>query len=74
MVGTSAERAVADPGRGHQGPFPNGLPASDGEKSDLTEWTKDQEQRLSALADEFTEFNGRIINILAAFYRKNRAG
>jgi hypothetical protein len=54
--------------------FPNGVPASDEEKDDLTEWTEDQEERLSTLADAFEEFNGRIINVLAAFYRKNTGG
>lgn len=52
--------------------FPSGLPTSDEEKGDLTDWTEDQEERLSALADEFAEFNGRIINVLAAFYRKSQ--
>jgi hypothetical protein len=50
--------------------FPDGLPDSE-EKNDPTDWTEDQEERLSALADQFAEFNGRIINVLAAFYRKS---
>lgn len=54
--------------------FPNGVPATDEEKSDLTEWTEKQEEVLSALATEFEEFNGRIINVLAEFYRKNQRG
>ena len=54
--------------------FPDGLPGSDEEKDDLTDWTEDQEERLSTLADAFAEFNGRIINILAAYYRKNTSG
>jgi hypothetical protein len=54
--------------------FPNGLPATDEEKSELTEWTEEQEQRLSALATEFEKFNGRILNVLAAFYRKSKPG
>lgn len=54
--------------------FPNGLPATDEEKSDLIEWTEKQEEVLSALATEFEEFNGRIINVLAEFYRKNQRG
>jgi hypothetical protein len=54
--------------------FPDGVPASDEEKDDLTAWTEDQEERLSTLADAFEEFNGRIINVLAAFYRKNTGG
>jgi hypothetical protein len=54
--------------------FPDGVPDSDEEKDDLTDWTEDQEERLSTLADAFEEFNGRIINVLAAFYRKNTRG
>jgi len=49
--------------------FPDGVPSSDEEKNDLTEWTVDQEERLVALAGEFEQFNGRIINGLADFYR-----
>jgi phage-related protein len=49
--------------------FPDGVPSSDEEKNDLTEWTVEQEERLSALAGEFEEFNGKIINVLADFYR-----
>jgi hypothetical protein len=51
--------------------FPAGLPASDEEKGDLAEWSEAQQQRLGELADGFTEFNGRIINALAAFYRRS---
>jgi len=54
--------------------FPEGLPATDEEKSELTEWTAEQEELLSAAAGEFEEFNGRIINVLAAFYRKSQPG
>ena len=54
--------------------FPDGLPANDEEKSELTDWTEKQEELLSAAASEFEEFNGRIINVLAEFYRSSRAG
>jgi hypothetical protein len=54
--------------------FPNGLPATDEEKSERTEWTEEQEELLGKAANEFEEFNGRIINVLAAFYRKSRPG
>jgi hypothetical protein len=54
--------------------FPNGLPATDEEKSELVEWTAEQEERLSALATEFEKFNGRILNVLAVFYRKSKPG
>lgn len=52
--------------------FPNGLPPTDEEKSELTEWTEEQEELLSALAQQLEELNGRIINVLAAFYRKSQ--
>ena len=61
-------------GRAIEVAFPNGLPATDEEKSDLIEWTEKQEEVLSALATEFEEFNGRIINVLAEFYHKNQRG
>ena len=54
--------------------FPNGLPPTDEEKSELIEWTEEQVELLSALADEFEEFNGRIINVLSAFYRRSQPG
>ena len=54
--------------------FPNGLPATDEEKSELIAWTEEQEERLSALATEFEKFNGRILNVLAVFYRKSKPG
>lgn len=54
--------------------FPKGLPAIDEEKSALIEWTDEQEERLSALATEFEKFNGRILNVLAVFYRKSKTG
>ena len=54
--------------------FPKGVPASDEEKNELTEWSEKQQELLAAAANEFEEFNGRIINVLAAFYRKNKPG
>lgn len=53
--------------------FSDGLPATDADKSDLT-WTDDQEKLLAAAATDFEKFNGRIINVLAAFYRKSKPG
>jgi len=50
--------------------FPDGLPATDEQKNELTEWSEDQQQLLGAAAGEFEEFNGRITNVLAAFYRR----
>ena len=51
--------------------FPNGLPTSDDEKEDLSEWTEEQENHLSELAEEFTRFNGEVINVLGKFHREN---
>jgi len=53
--------------------FPDGVPADDEQKDELTEWSDDQEQRLAALFEEFEEFNGRIMNVLAAFYRSGKS-
>jgi hypothetical protein len=50
--------------------FPGGVPGTDDEKSERTEWSEEQEEQLSALATEFEEFNGRIINVLADYHRK----
>jgi hypothetical protein len=54
--------------------FPDGIPATDDEKSDQVDWTEEQEEALGALAEEFEEFNGRIINRLAEYYRKTQRG
>jgi hypothetical protein len=54
--------------------FPDGLPATDEAKSELIQWTEEQEERLSALATEFEKFNGRILNVLAVFHRKSKPG
>ena len=59
-------------GRAIEVAFPDGLPASDEQKAALTEWTEDQLDTLSALADDFAEHNGRVINVLAAFHRRSR--
>jgi hypothetical protein len=53
--------------------FPGGLPATDDDKSELTEWTDGQLELLAAAAAKFEAFNGRIINVLAAFYRKSES-
>jgi hypothetical protein len=54
--------------------FPGGVPATDDKKSELTEWTEEQEQGLAAAANAFEDFNGRIINVIAEFYRKSKPG
>lgn len=53
--------------------FPSGLPASEAEMDELTEWIPEQEARLSLLAAEFADHNGRITNALAAWYRQATA-
>jgi hypothetical protein len=52
--------------------FPGGVPKTDEEKDDLTDWSEAQEAELQQLADQFTEYNGRIANVLAAGYRQMR--
>lgn len=54
--------------------FPGGIPASEDEKNRLTEWSGDQQERLSGLAGEFEAWNGRIINVLADFHRASGGG
>lgn len=47
--------------------FPMGIPATDEEKSDLTDWSEDQERELKDLFSELEEKMGHITNTLAAF-------
>ena len=54
--------------------FPKSVPATDEEKNELTEWSAKQEELLGTAANEFVEFNGRIANVLATFYRTNKPG
>lgn len=54
--------------------FPAGLPASEAEMDELTDWTPEQEAELAILADEFSESNGLLCNTLAAWYRRATAG
>lgn len=42
------------------------------EKDDLTDWSETQDSELQELGDQFTEYNGRIANVLAAGYRQAR--
>lgn len=50
--------------------FPKGIPSTDEEKADLTDWSEAQDERLRELFPAFEEQNGRITNVLAAFARK----
>lgn len=59
-------------GRAIEVAFPDGVPQDDDAKSDLTDWTGEQEERLGALASEFEQYNGRVINVLAAWHRARK--
>ena len=50
--------------------FPNGLPATDDEKSDSTDWTAEQEGALSALFLRLEDHNGQVTNRLADYARR----
>ena len=51
--------------------FPNGVPESDIEKSDQTDWTEDQESVLAKFFGEFEENNDQITDVLAEYIRKS---
>jgi hypothetical protein len=53
--------------------FPNGLPSTDEEKSEATEWTSAQEEALAALFPKLEDENGRVTNILAAYAKRSGA-
>jgi hypothetical protein len=50
--------------------FSGRIPVDDETKSDLTEWTEEQERSLEALFPALEEQNGRIMNTLAAYARQ----
>ena len=50
--------------------FPSGVPATDEEKSGLTEWSEAQDEQLRELFPALEDQNGRVTNILAMFARK----
>ena len=52
--------------------FPGGVPQTDEEKDGLTDWSETQDSELQKLGDQFTEYNGRIMNVLADGYRHSR--
>ena len=47
--------------------FPCGIPVDDETKSDLTDWSEEQEHSLESLFPALEEQNGRMINTLAAY-------
>ena len=50
--------------------FPNGLPATDDEKSEAPDWTEEQEQALAALFPQLEDENGRVTRLLASYARR----
>jgi hypothetical protein len=50
--------------------FPKGIPSTDAEKSDLTEWSEEQDQALRELFPALEDQNGRITNVLAAYAKR----
>lgn len=53
--------------------FPNGIPGSEEEMSDLTVWSQDQEVELARLFGEFEELNGHVTNVLGRFVSRSAA-
>jgi len=53
--------------------FPKGVPSTDEEKSDLTEWSATQDEQLRELFPALEDQNGRVTNTLAMFARKDDA-
>jgi len=51
--------------------FPEGIPATEEEKRNATEWTSEQEERLASLFDGLEEQNGHVINVLGEYARTN---
>ena len=51
--------------------FPNGVPESENEYEECTEWSENQEESLSRLFKRFEDFNGAITNKLGEFILKN---
>ncbi len=51
--------------------FPKGIPATEEEKRNATEWTSEQEERLASLFDALEEQNGHVMNVLGEFARTN---
>lgn len=50
--------------------FPRGMPSSEEEKSDATEWSSEQEEVLSDLFGQLEEHNGHVTNVLGAYAKR----
>jgi len=51
--------------------FPKGIPTTEEEKRNATEWTSEQEERLASLFEELEEQNGHVTNVLGEYARAN---
>jgi len=51
--------------------FPNGIPATEEEKRNATEWTPEQEESLASLFGDLEEQNGHVTNVLGEYARTN---
>ena len=51
--------------------FPEGIPTTEEEKRNATEWTSEQEEGLASLFDDLEEQNGHVTNVLGEYARTN---
>ena len=51
--------------------FPNGIPTTEEEKRNATEWTPEQEESLASLFGDLEEQNGHVTNVLGEYARTN---
>ena len=49
--------------------FPQGIPTTEEEKRNATEWTPEQEERLASLFEDLEEQNGHVTNVLGEYAR-----
>ena len=47
--------------------FPNGIPRSDEDKDELTNWNEGQETALAELFKQLEKYNGQVMNVLGAY-------
>ena len=53
--------------------FPRGIPRSEDEKQDLTEWSEEQEQLLDELFEPLEDLYYKVVNVLGEYARKSGA-
>jgi len=51
--------------------FPAGIPTTEEEKMNATEWTSEQEESLASLFNDLEEQNGHVMNVLGEYARTN---